>query len=185
MDCIYVALLSKVFLQLPDIHPFIHRRRCQPCKVTTNTSGAGGVLLRDTSTARRGPGIEPATFLSLDNPSYLLSYCRPGPLGDTGKGRDLKALDTGLAMFVVLPVIRASAEIQEKVAMSKSILWRLAENSTIPSSHSPNPRRHCSRCHTEPSQNTSFPSSGLDLRDKGDSRRGPLSKPLLIVLSIV
>ena len=34
MDCIY----SASDLPLPDIHPFIHRH--QPCKVTTNTSGA-------------------------------------------------------------------------------------------------------------------------------------------------
>jgi len=26
------------------IHPFIHRRWCQPCNVTTNTSGAGRVM---------------------------------------------------------------------------------------------------------------------------------------------
>jgi len=32
-------------LQLPHIHPFIHRRWCQPCKVTTNTSG-GEVRVR-------------------------------------------------------------------------------------------------------------------------------------------
>jgi len=31
------------FIVLPHIHPFIHRRRCRPCKVTTNTAGGGRV----------------------------------------------------------------------------------------------------------------------------------------------
>jgi len=34
------------FYKAPHIHPFIPRRRCQPCKVTTNTSGAGRVRWR-------------------------------------------------------------------------------------------------------------------------------------------
>jgi len=33
----------KLFTVLPHIHPLIHRQWCQPCKVTTNTSGAGRV----------------------------------------------------------------------------------------------------------------------------------------------
>jgi len=40
MDCIYIALLSKALYSIAShSHPFVHRRRCQPCKVTTNTSG--------------------------------------------------------------------------------------------------------------------------------------------------
>jgi len=61
----------KCFTVLPHIQPFIHRRRRQPCKVTTNTSGTPRHL------DRRSPGIEPATFLLPDNRSYLLSYCHP------------------------------------------------------------------------------------------------------------
>lgn len=53
---------------------------------------------------------------------------------------------------------------QEKVDTSRFILCKLAENSTMLSIHSPKPRRHWSRCHTEPSQKISFPSSGLDLK---------------------
>jgi len=59
-------------LQFPDIHPFIHRWRCQPCKVTTNTSGSVRVrwCLAQGHLARQSPGIEPATFLLPDNRSY-------------------------------------------------------------------------------------------------------------------
>lgn len=64
------------------------------------------------------------------------------------------------------PVTRARVQMQEKVETSRFILCRLAENSAMLSIHSPKPRRHCSRCHTEPSQNTSFPSSGLDLKNE-------------------
>lgn len=68
-------------------------------------------------------------------------------------------------MFLdVSPVTRARVHIQEKVETSKFILCRLAENSTMLSIHSPKPRRHWSRCHTDPSQKISFPSSGLDLK---------------------
>jgi len=42
---LYRAFIQSA-LQLPHIHPFIHRRRCQTCKVTTNTSGAGRVRWR-------------------------------------------------------------------------------------------------------------------------------------------
>jgi len=40
----WIAIISrfypKCFTVLPHIQRFIHGRRCQPCKVTTNTSGA-------------------------------------------------------------------------------------------------------------------------------------------------
>ncbi len=48
--------------------------------------------------------------------------------------------------------------------MSKFMFWRLDENSTIESIHSPNPRTHCSLCSTTPLQKMSLPSIGLDLR---------------------
>jgi len=41
-SCFY----PKRFTVLPHIHPFLHRRRCRPCKVTTDTSGAGRVRWR-------------------------------------------------------------------------------------------------------------------------------------------
>jgi len=63
----------------------------------------------------------------------------------------------------VSPVTSASVQTQEKVDTSRSMRRRPAQKATMPSIHSPKPRRHWSRCHTEPSQNTSFPSSGLDL----------------------
>ena len=34
------SALSKRFTILPNIHPFTHRRRCQPCKATASSSGA-------------------------------------------------------------------------------------------------------------------------------------------------
>jgi len=40
---IYSSAFIQSAVQLSHIHPFKHRRRCQPCKVTTNTSGAGRV----------------------------------------------------------------------------------------------------------------------------------------------
>lgn len=64
----------------------------------------------------------------------------------------------------VSPLTRARVHMQEKVDTSRFILCKLAENSTMLSIHSPKPRRHWSRCHTEPSQKISFPSSGLDLK---------------------
>lgn len=64
----------------------------------------------------------------------------------------------------VSPVTRARVQMQEKVETSRFSLCRLAENSTMLSIHSPKPRRHWSRCHTDPSQKISFPSSGLDLK---------------------
>jgi len=42
MSCFY----PKLFTVMPHIHPFTHRRRCQPCEVATNTSGAVGVRRR-------------------------------------------------------------------------------------------------------------------------------------------
>ena len=72
---------SKRFTILPHIHPFMntftHRRRCQPCKASTNSSGAGGVrcLAQGHLDTRRQeePGIEVATFRLPANPLYLLS----------------------------------------------------------------------------------------------------------------
>jgi len=68
----------KWFTVLPHIHPFIHqRRRCQPCKVTTNRSGAVRVrwcltLTAPQHLARMGsPGIKPATFQLLFSPELL------------------------------------------------------------------------------------------------------------------
>jgi len=64
-----------VSLQLPHIHPFTDRRRCQPCKVTTNTSGAGRVRWRlaqghlDTwlgGGGARGPNQEPSCCQTTD-----------------------------------------------------------------------------------------------------------------------
>jgi len=54
---LYSAFI-KIALQLPHIHPFIHRRRCQPCKVTTNTSGVVKCLAQG--------NLKPATFLLPD-----------------------------------------------------------------------------------------------------------------------
>jgi len=57
----WIAFISgfypKRFTVLPHIHPFIRRRRCRPCKVTTNTSCSGTPqhLAR-----RQSPGIEPS-----------------------------------------------------------------------------------------------------------------------------
>ncbi len=69
-----------------------------------------------------------------------------------------------LVFWSVSPVTRARLHMQENVDTSRFILCRLAENSTMLSIHSPKPRRHWSRCHTDPSQKISFPSSGLDLK---------------------
>lgn len=64
------------------------------------------------------------------------------------------------------PVTMAKAAIQEKAEMSMFMLCKLEENSTMASTHSPNPRTHCSLCNTTPLQNISFPSTGLDLQLK-------------------
>lgn len=64
----------------------------------------------------------------------------------------------------ISPVTKARVHMQEKVDTSKFILCRLAENSTMLSIHSPKPRKHWSRSHTDPSQKISFPSSRLDLK---------------------
>lgn len=58
----------------------------------------------------------------------------------------------------------AKAAMQEKAEMSMFMLCKLEENSTIASTHSPNPRTHCSLCNTTPLQNISLPSTGLDLQ---------------------
>jgi len=60
MVCIYMLILFA--LQLPHIHWFIHRRRCQPCKVGTPRH-----------LAKQSLGIEPATCWLPDNLSYFLS----------------------------------------------------------------------------------------------------------------
>jgi len=62
-------------LHLPEIHPFIHQWRCQPRKVTTNTSGVVRVRRLARHLARWSPGIEPATFLLPDRlpPPELLT----------------------------------------------------------------------------------------------------------------
>jgi len=39
----WIAFIHRLTILL-HIHPFIHRPRCQPCKVTTNTSGAVRVI---------------------------------------------------------------------------------------------------------------------------------------------
>lgn len=62
------------------------------------------------------------------------------------------------------PVTMASAAMQENAEMSIFMLCKLEENSTIASTHSPNPRTHCSLCNTTPLQKISFPSTGLDLQ---------------------
>lgn len=62
------------------------------------------------------------------------------------------------------PVTMASAAMQENAEMSMFMLCKLEENSTIASTHSPNPRTHCSLCNTTPLQKISFPSTGLDLQ---------------------
>jgi len=56
---------------LRHTQPFIHQRWCQPCKVTSNTSGA----VRVRWCLAQGH-LEPATLPLPDNLSYLLSYCR-------------------------------------------------------------------------------------------------------------
>lgn len=68
------------------------------------------------------------------------------------------------------PVTMARAAMQEKAEMSMLMLCRLDENSTIASTHSPNPRTHCSLCSTTPLQNISLPSIGLDLQLKRKRR---------------
>lgn len=68
------------------------------------------------------------------------------------------------------PVTMARAAMQEKAEMSMLMLCRLEENSTIASTHSPNPRTHCSLCSTTPLQNISLPSIGLDLQLKRKRR---------------
>lgn len=68
--------------------------------------------------------------------------------------------------WIFSPVSRARVHMQEKVDTSRFILRRLAENSKMASIHSPKPRRHWRRAHTEPSQKISLASSGLDLRQE-------------------
>lgn len=72
--------------------------------------------------------------------------------------------------WVLSPVSRARVHMQEKVDTSRFILRRPAENSKMPSIHSPKPRRHWRRGHTEPSQKISLASSGLDLRQEDNMR---------------
>jgi len=60
----------------------------------------------------------------------------------------------------------ARAAMQEKAEISIFMLCKLEENSTMASTHSPNPRTHCSLCNTTPLQKISFPSTGLDLQLK-------------------
>lgn len=79
------------------------------------------------------------------------------------------------------PVTRARLQMQEKVDTSRFILCRLAENSTMLSIHSPKPRRHWSRCHTEPSQKISFPSSGLDLKQSDSLWEVDTNSPLMLL----
>lgn len=64
------------------------------------------------------------------------------------------------------PVTMAKAAMQEKAEMSIFMPCKLEENSTMASTHSPNPRTHCSLCNTTPLQKISFPSTGLDLQLK-------------------
>jgi len=92
----YIALLSKV---PHSCLTFIHRRRCQPCKVTTNTSGAVRVRRRlaqghlDIELDRR-PGIEPATFL-LPDPLLPPELLPPKKGKEPRRGVPLPSRDVG------------------------------------------------------------------------------------------
>ena len=65
-----------------------------------------------------------------------------------------------------LPVTMLSADRQAKAWISRFRLCKLKEKSLMESSHSPNPRRHWSRCRTSPLQNTNLSSAVFDLREK-------------------
>lgn len=65
-----------------------------------------------------------------------------------------------------LPVIMLSADKHAKAWISRFRLCKLKEKSLMESSHSPNPRRHWSRCRTSPLQNTNLSSAASDLQEK-------------------
>lgn len=82
----------------------------------------------------------------------------------------------------VLPVSSTRAHKQENAGMSRLRPCRWALKSRMESSHSPKPRRHCSRCRTRPVQNTNFSSASKDL-GKRERERG-LDEELLLFIQL-
>lgn len=144
--------------------------RCSPCVHSARTSGSfsnslDNSPLQDTWSFRQFMSLFWSSSVFLGSFSPCLSMeIRKKPV------RALKHAVYSVHHLEkvrrVLPVTMVRAAMQEKADTSKLMLWRLEENSTIESIHSPKPRTHCNLCKTIPLQKMSLSSARLDLVGK-------------------